>query len=123
MFTLQKEISAKIAPSIGPRTWPPEKARFGPSSMHTKVVNGGEPRVRTKFTLVPPPMVDPCTTSSTVKMADFRRQIPVTYPTGKNVLPPPANLPLFPAPPPTSTPMNFGAKALHIIYAMMEATN
>ena len=40
--------------------------------------------------------------------------MPITYPQGKNVLPPPTNLPLIPAPLSRETPKNFVPQLFHV---------
>ena len=76
--------------------------------------NAGEPRVRSIF----PPEVRTDTRTSrphtTNKMAAFHRTVPITYPTGIGVLPPPINLPIVPDPMPIKTSAILQDKLFHI---------
>ena len=74
----------------------------------------GEPRVRTDLTPVGPATVRQPGISINHKMAKKRRTIPITYPAGKNVLPPPTNMPLVSDPIPTTTQEKFAPQLFHI---------
>ena len=115
IFSPSNLLSKKIIPSHGPRSWLPEKNGLTPTTKHASPgYNAGEPRVRTTF----PPEIRTGTRPSRPrtpnKMADFHRKIPITYPTGIGVIPPPINLPIVPDPMPIKTPTISHDKLFHI---------
>ena len=115
MFTKHDPTSNKKVPINGPRTWIPVKKNVEPSIPSNDTPNmPGETRVRTKFPPVSYTTIRRSTPATDGKMVVFHHNIPITYPTGKNVLPPPTNLPIFPASIPSETPKNFQAQLFHV---------
>ena len=108
-------VPNKVIKSHGPRYWIPENNGSQPTAKHASLgYTAGEPRVRNIF----PPEVRSATRTSrphTIdKMAAFHRTIPITYPTGIGVIPPPINLPTVPDPMPIKTPAILQDKLFHI---------
>ena len=115
IFTKYDSTFNKILPNNVPRSWIPVKNNAQTSVIsHVTPNMPGKTRMHTKFPPVSYTKVRTSIPETNGKMASFRHKIPITYPTGKHVLPPPTNLPIFPASIPSETPKNFQAQLFHV---------
>ena len=104
IFTKYDSTFNKILPNNVPRSWIPVKNNAQTSVIsHVTPNMPGKTRMHTKFPPVSYTKVRTSTPETNGKMASFRHKIPITYPAGKHVLPPPTNLPIFPASIPSET--------------------
>ena len=114
MFDTPASMTPKTVNANGPRTWIPDKKRYEHANIHDEPqhITGG-PRVHTDYILVENDEVRILGNKKTNKMVEKRRTIPITYPTGIGILPPPTNMPLVSDPSPTKPQKNQSTTLSH----------